>query len=89
MNKYEWKRISSARFRKMEEKMIKKLKLDDLQRLEEAYIIKLWKEAKKLRQDWYDIDSEDQSNIDAILQEEECDNDQGINTDQANIEKIG
>jgi hypothetical protein len=71
---------SSARFRKMQEKMVKKIKLDDLQRLEEAYIIKLWKEAKKLRQDWYDLDRDDQENINAIIQEEECNNDQ--DTDQ-------
>ena len=64
--------ISDARFRKMQEKMLKKIKLDELQRLEEAYIIKLWKEAKKLRQEWYDLDLEDQDKINAITQEEEC-----------------
>ena len=74
---------SSARFRKMQEKMLKKIKLDDLQRLEEAYIIKIWKEAKKLRQDWYDLDIEDQENINEIIQEEEGKNDQGIDADQA------
>ena len=74
---------SDARFRKMQEKMLKKLKLDDIQRLEEAYIIKLWKEAKKLRQDWYDLDREDQENINEIIQEEEGKNDQGIDADQA------
>jgi hypothetical protein len=62
---------SSARFRKMEEKMIKKLKLDDIQRLEEDYLIDLWKKTKKLRQEWYDLDICDQDNINAITQEEE------------------
>ncbi len=68
--------ISSSRFRKMQEKMLKKIKLDEIQRLEEAYLIKLWKEAKKLRQDWYDIDREDQEIINSILQEDEDKNDQ-------------
>ena len=77
---------SSARFRKMQEKMLKKIKLDDIQRLEEAYIIKIWKEAKKLRQDWYDLDREDQDNINEIIQEE-CNNDQEIDNDQAKKDK--
>jgi hypothetical protein len=67
----------------MEEKMLKKIKLDDLQRLEEAYMIKLWKEAKKLRQDWYDMDIEDQENIKTIIHEEECENNQKIGNEQA------
>jgi len=74
---------SSARFRKMEEKMAKKLKLDELQKLEESYLIDLWKKTKKLRQDWYDLDTCDQDNINAITQEEECNNDQEIDADQA------
>ncbi len=69
---------SSARFRKMEEKMIKKLKLDDLQRREEDYLIKSWREAKKLRQDWYDLDRDDQENINVIIQKDEDKNDQEI-----------
>lgn len=72
---------SDARFRKMQEKMLKKIKLDEIQRLEEAYMIKLWKEAKKLRQDWYDLDREDQENINEIIQEEGK-NDQEIDGDQ-------
>ena len=59
----------------------KKIKLDEIQRLEEAYMIKLWKEAKKLRQDWYDLDREDQENINEIIQEEGK-NDQEIDGDQ-------
>jgi hypothetical protein len=70
----------------MQEKMLKKIKLDDIQRLEEAYIIKIWKEAKKLRQDWYDLDREDQDNINEIIQEE-CNNDQEIDNDQAQKDK--
>ena len=66
--------------------MLKKIKLDDIQRLEEAYIIKIWKEAKKLRQDWYDLDREDQDNINEIIQEE-CNNDQEIDNDQAQKDK--
>lgn len=57
-----------------------------IQRLEEAYIIKIWKEAKKLRQDWYDLDREDQDNINEIIQEE-CNNDQEIDNDQAQKDK--
>ena len=78
---------SDARFRKMQEKMLKKLKLDDIQRLEEAYIIKLWKEAKKLRQDWYDLDIEDQENINEIIHEDEDKNDQEIDGDQVRKDK--
>jgi hypothetical protein len=61
---------SSARFRKIQYKIEKKLKLDELQRLEEAYLIKLWRETKKLRQEWYELDKEDQDNITSITQEE-------------------
>ena len=44
-----------------------------MQRRKEDYLIKLWKEAKKHRQDLYEIDREDQENINAIIQEEEYD----------------
>ena len=43
---------SDARFRKMQEKMLKKLKLDDIQRLEEAYYIKIWKEKQETTDHW-------------------------------------
>ena len=33
-------------------------------------------------QDWYDLDREDQENIDEIIQEEEDNNDQEIDGDQ-------
>jgi hypothetical protein len=66
----------------MQEKMLKKLNLDDIQRLEEVYMIKLWKEAKKLRQDWYDLDREDQEKINEIRQEDEDKHDQEIDGDQ-------
>ena len=42
----------------MQEKILKKIKLDEIQRKEEDYIIKGWNEAKKLRQEWYDMDIE-------------------------------
>ena len=73
---------SDARFRKMQEKILKKIKLDEIQRKEEAYIIKLWNESKKLIQDWYDIDREDQEIINSIRQEDEDKNDQEIDGDQ-------
>lgn len=54
--------------------MLKKIKLDEIQRREEAYITKLWNEAMKIRQDWYDIDREDEENIDAITEDENFEN---------------
>jgi hypothetical protein len=55
-------------------KDVKKIKLDEIQRREEAYITKLWNEAMKIRQDWYDIDREDEENIDAITEDENFEN---------------
>ena len=43
---------SSTRFRKMREKIEKKLKLDELQRKEEAYVKKIWIERDGLIQGW-------------------------------------
>lgn len=54
--------------------MLKTIKLDEIQRREEAYITKLWNEAMKIRQDWYDIDREDEENIDAIIEDEDFEN---------------
>lgn len=65
---------SQTRFRKIQEKMLKKIKLHEIQRREEAYITKLWNEAMKIRQDWYDIDREDEKNIDAIIEDEDFEN---------------
>lgn len=65
---------SQTRFRKIQEKMLNKIKLDEIQRREEAYITKLWNEAMKIRQDWYDIDREDEKNIDAIIEDEDFEN---------------
>jgi acyl-CoA reductase-like NAD-dependent aldehyde dehydrogenase len=60
----------SARFRKTREKIEKRLNLDELQRKEEAYAKRTWNDRKKLIQDWYDLDREDQDNLNAITQEE-------------------
>jgi hypothetical protein len=59
---------SSARFRKMREKIEKKLKLDELQRKEEAYVKKIWIERDGLIQGWYDLDKEDREMLGAITQ---------------------
>jgi hypothetical protein len=59
---------SSTRFRKMRDKIEKKLKLDELQRKEEAYVKKTWIERNELIQGWYDLDKEDQERISAITQ---------------------
>ena len=61
----------SAQFRKMWEKIEKRLNLDELQRKEEAYVKRTWNDSKKLIQDWYDLDREDQDNLNAITQEED------------------
>jgi uncharacterized protein DUF2130 len=67
---------SSARFRNIREKIEKKLNLDELQRKEESYIKKTWNERKKLIQDWYDLDREDQNYLDSITQNGESNEDQ-------------
>lgn len=64
---------SSARFRKMQEKIEKRLKLDELQRKEEAYAKKTWNERKNLVQDWSDLDRDDQEMIDSITEKGEHD----------------
>ena len=64
---------SSTRFRKMQEKIEKKLKLDELQRKEEAYVKKTWNERKNLVQNWFDLDGDDQEMIDSMTEKEEHD----------------
>jgi hypothetical protein len=59
---------SSARFRKMREKIEKKLKLDELQRKEEVYIKKTWIDRRELIQGWYDLDEEDRERLSEITQ---------------------
>ena len=61
----------SARFRKIQEKMEKKLRLDELQRKEEAYIKKTWTERRQLIQAWFELEREDQDFICAITQNED------------------
>jgi hypothetical protein len=56
----------SMRSREMRKKIEKKMKLDGLQRKEEAYIMKTWKERKELIKQWYNLDRNDQASIDAI-----------------------
>jgi len=68
---------SSARFRKMQEKMDKKLKLDELQRKEEARAKKMWNERKSLIQDWFELDRDDQEMIDSMTEKEEFDEEEG------------
>ena len=54
---------SPERFRKIEEKMLTKLKLDQLQKNEEEYHERKWKEWKKTIQSWYDSDMDDQKKL--------------------------
>lgn len=56
----------SMRSREMRKKIEKKMKLDGLQRKEEAYIMKIWKERKELIKQWYNLDRNDQASIYAI-----------------------
>jgi hypothetical protein len=60
---------SPIRFRKIQEKIAKKVKLDDLQRREEIYIKNTWNKRKNLIQGWFELDKEDQGIIDNIIQE--------------------
>jgi hypothetical protein len=55
----------------MREKIEKRLNLDELQRKEEAYVKRTWIDRKKLIQDWYDLDREDQDNLNAITEEDQ------------------
>jgi hypothetical protein len=77
---------SSARFRKMQEKIEKKLKLDELQRKEEAYAKKTWNERKNLVQDWFDLDRDDQKMIDSMT-EKEGDDERNDEEDTSNDER--
>jgi hypothetical protein len=54
---------STERFRKIEEKMLTKSKLDQLQKNEEEYHERKWKEWKKTIQSWYDADMDDQKKL--------------------------
>jgi hypothetical protein len=54
---------SPERFRKIEEKMLTKSKLDQLQKNEEEYHERKWKEWKKTIQSWYDADMDDQKKL--------------------------
>ena len=47
---------SPERFRKIEQKMLTKSKLDQLQKNEEEYHERKWKEWKKTIHSWYDAD---------------------------------
>ena len=62
---------STERFRRIEEKMQRKLKLDELQKNEEEYMERKWKERKKAIQDWFEADMDDQKKIDDITQEDD------------------
>jgi hypothetical protein len=68
---------SPERFRKIQGIIQMKLKLDELQRLEEDYHQNRWKERKKLIQDWFEADMDDQRKIEDITKE---DTDQGHDT---------
>ncbi len=72
---------SSARFRRMQEKMKKKLELVKLQNEEEDRVKKTWNDRKKIIEKLFELDKEDQEIIDSITQEDN-DNDQGIDGDQ-------
>jgi len=54
---------SPERFRKIEEKMLTKSKLDQLQKNEEEYHERKWKDWKNTIQNWYDADKDDQKKL--------------------------
>jgi hypothetical protein len=51
---------STECFMRIEEKMQRKLNLDELQKNEEKYMKRKWKERKKAIQDWFEADMDDQ-----------------------------
>jgi hypothetical protein len=64
---------SPARLRKIEEKMSKRVKLDELQRKEEEYAQNTWKQRKRLIQELFEIDKNDQNATNDITQQESID----------------
>ena len=62
---------SSARFRKMQEIIQKRQKLDELQRNEKAYLRKLWDKRERITQEWFELDRDDEDRIHAITQEDQ------------------
>jgi Uncharacterized protein conserved in bacteria (DUF2130) len=66
---------SPERFRKIEQKIHWKLMLDEQIRLEEVYHQKGWKERKKVTQDWFDSDKDDQKKIEEITQDGDMEDD--------------
>jgi hypothetical protein len=62
--------ISPARFRRMQEKMKKRLKLEELIRKQEDYNKKVWNEQKKIIQEWFELDNDDREIINEIIQDQ-------------------
>ena len=74
---------SPVRLRKIQEKINKKIKLDELQRKEEEYSLNTWKQRKKIIQEWSEIDKSDQDNINDITQSNSIENIKGDNNDES------
>jgi len=62
---------SQAHFRKIQEKIAKKKKLEDLQRNEEAHVKKTWNARKNLIIDWFELDRDDEEIINGIIQQDQ------------------
>ncbi|MGH9980139.1 MAG: DUF2130 domain-containing protein [Nitrososphaeraceae archaeon] len=74
---------SSARFRRLQEKVKQKLKLVELQMEDEKQVKERWSDTKKIIDKLDELDKEDQDIIDSIIQAKECNNDQELDDDQA------
>ena len=62
---------SPARFRKMQERITNRLKLEELIRKQEEYNKKAWKEQKKIIKKSFDFDKDDQEKIKDITQQDQ------------------
>jgi hypothetical protein len=65
--------ISPARFRRMQEKMEKRIKLEELIRKQEDYNKKVWNEQKKTIQECFELDRDDEEIINEIIQQDKVD----------------
>jgi hypothetical protein len=71
---------SRARFRRMQEKMEKRIKLEELIRKQEDRNKKIWNEQKKIIQEWFELDKNDEEIINEMIQQDQVDEEIKENT---------
>lgn len=78
---------SPARLRKLEEKMRRKLQLEELHEKEEKYIQNIWKQQKIIIQELFEIDKKDQDTINDITQQESINDLEEDNNEESQNER--